>query len=197
VLSQLYGCRCHGIELTQFRYEDAVLLTELVGLSDLVTFSCGDFLSLQISDGPYDVVIGQAAFIHFSEPKTALRKCQELLTPVGHLIVEDGYLCHRPSGSKEHQQTEAAWDHWNGRFRTLDDWQKSLSEVGFEVLTCEDQTTVALNEYEQQFRTARQHQVSVASEEIEGWRLGDSLIRSGVIGMVRLIAAPAARPGEQ
>ena len=34
LLASLYGCRCHGVELTEGRFHDAVELTRLVGLGD-------------------------------------------------------------------------------------------------------------------------------------------------------------------
>jgi protein-L-isoaspartate O-methyltransferase len=186
-LAFLYGCHCHGVELTESRYDDAVKLTDLVGLSDLVTFSCGDFASLEIPDAPYDVVIGQAAFMHFSDQRQSLQKCNQLLAADGALIVEDGYLRHPPQGARQSELTQSAWAHWNGRFRTLDEWKTSLHQSGFEPQSCEDQTDVAVDEYQQQFRIVRESDSAIEPGEVEGWYLGRALIRDGVIGMMRLI----------
>src|ERR1700680_1379794 len=45
VLATVFGCHVHGIDFSPKRYREALRLTKLVGLSELVTFECSDFMS--------------------------------------------------------------------------------------------------------------------------------------------------------
>src|SRR4029453_3691887 len=48
-----FGCPCHGVEPTPKRFRDAVRLTQLAGLDRLVTFTQGDFMSVDVPGGPF------------------------------------------------------------------------------------------------------------------------------------------------
>lgn len=185
VLAHEFGCHCHGIELTRLRFRDAVALTKLVHLEHLVTFSNCDFMSFS-SPVAFDAVIGQAAFMHFEDLTAALAQCRHVLKPQGRLVIEDGYLSETSPTALTDQRLQQAWDHWNGRYLSLEGWASALDEAGFQIIATRDLTSVALDEYQRML--ARQApQASASNEEIDGWRLGQSLIREGVIGMNRWI----------
>lgn len=197
VLAHLYSCRCHGIELTETRYRDAVELTWMVGLDELVTFTCGDFLTVEVPDGPFDLVIGQGAFMHFPNHNRLLRKCAGLLKPGGWLAVEDGYLRRDPSGGKEARKLDALFNCWNGRFHTLSRWGSWLDQAGLVWQRSDDLSVLAEREFRKQVQLAEGERLaSVSESELLGWRLGAELITSGLIGMMRLLARklPVATP---
>jgi len=188
VLSHLYGCCCHGIELTEARYHDALQLTEIAGLQDRVTFTCGDFLAIDLPHGPYDVIIGQDTFMHFPDQTRVLKRCAELLKPAGTLVVDDGVLRREPANEDERRRLKSAWDHWNGHFHSLVEWQGFLEESGFRCWLYQNFTDVALREYQARLHTDSQRDEPVDPHEQNGWKLGVSLIETGLIGTMRLIA---------
>jgi protein-L-isoaspartate O-methyltransferase len=201
VLAHLYRCRCHGIELTETRYRDAVELTRMVRLEELVTFTYGDFLTVEVPEGPFDLVIGQGTFMHFPDHNQLLRKCAGLLKPGGWLTVEEGYLRRDPSGDEEARKLDALFDCWNGRFHTLSQWSRWLDQAGLVWQRSDDLSGLAAREFREQVQLAvAKRLTSVSESELLGWRLGAELIASGLIGMMRLLARklPAATPwGDQ
>lgn len=186
VLAECYGCRCHGIELTRSRYHDAVELTRLVRLQHLVTLTCGDFLTGTFPQGPFDVIIGQDTFMHFEDLEAALQKCSTLLDLDGWLIIEDGFLRRAPADETERRQLAAAWDQWNGRFSSLNDWERAVRNCDLHTWVFEDRTAKAQREY--QARLQRLHRLPrpVERQELSGWRLGEALIHAGLMGTMRL-----------
>ena len=50
-----FGCRVTGIDLTPDYIDVANMLTEKIGLSDRVTFDCGDATALPYDDGVFDM----------------------------------------------------------------------------------------------------------------------------------------------
>jgi SAM-dependent methyltransferase len=191
LLAHVYGCRCHGVELTRQRYRDAVELTRFVGLDGRVAFSCGDFLEAEIPGGPFDLIIGQDSFMHFPDLARLLGKCARLLQPGGWLAVQDGYLRREPSGAEEKQRLQTLLGCWNGRFHTATTWSDSVASAGLEVKQFEDVSELFERELGEHVRLAEAGQLdSVAESELLGWRLGAELITSGLLGAMRLLAVP-------
>jgi SAM-dependent methyltransferase len=189
LLVHLYGCRCHGVELTQARCRDAVELTRLVGLDGQVMFTRGDFLAVEVSGGPFDVVIGQAAFMHFSDHGRLLGKCAGLLKLGGWLAVEDCYLRRGPAGEEELRQLEELFDCWNGRFHPLSRWAEWLGMAGLVWHRLDDLSESATRELRTRVQLAEEGKlVSVTASELRGWQLGTELTEAGLIGMMRLLA---------
>lgn len=187
VLADRYGCQCHGVELTTTRYNDAVELTRRVGLQQLVTFSRGDFLNVTFPQAPFNVIIGQDAFMHFEDLHAVLRKCSTLLAANGSLVLEDGFLRRAPASETERNQLAAAWDQWNGHFPSLREWHEALISCGFGVYRSDDRTDEAITEYRLRLRSLPQVDRRPERYELSGWRLGEALMRSGVIGTLRIL----------
>ncbi|MGI9182960.1 MAG: SAM-dependent methyltransferase [Longimicrobiaceae bacterium] len=197
VLAHLFGCRCHGVELTETRCREAVELTRLVGLEERVTFTCGDFLAVEVPDGPFDLVIGQGAFMHFADADALLRKCAALLRPEGWLAVEEGYLRRESSGDREAAKLEALLGCWNGWFHRRDAWRRWLNRAGLAEQRFQDLSELAAQEFRAHLRLAEGDRLaSVSESELLGWRLGAELTDSGLIGMMRLLArrVPTSAP---
>jgi len=189
LLAQEFGCRCHGVELTGSRFRDAVRLTKLVGLENQVTFSHGDFMSMELPGGPFDVAIGQGSFMHFSDLPAMLQKVAAYLRPGGRLAVEDGVLLSRPYGRAEQEALSELLHHWNGEFRRQDEWPRLLEEAGFRFDGMTDLTSIAASDLQDLLQRATGEQLTgVTEEERRGWRLGLQLSRSGHLGTVRILA---------
>ena len=189
LLAEEFRCRCHGVELTTRRFLDAVRLTRLVGLDDLVTFTHGDFMGVDIPGGPFDLAIAQGAFMHMSDMTALLARVAAQLRPGGKLAIEDGVILKQPSTSKEKDALELLLQLWNGRFQARDDWPVLLDRAGFRVDRLDDLTAIAMNDFENLLSdTAAQRLGGVTSDERTGWELGLGLLRSGHVAVIRILA---------
>jgi SAM-dependent methyltransferase len=199
VLAHLHGCRGHGVELTPARYRDALKLTRLVALDGLVSFTCGDFLAVDVPGGPFDLTIGQGAFGHFADLDPVMRKCAALLIPAGWLVVEDCFLAREPAGD-EAEKLATLCDCWNGHIVAQELWRQALAQAGLALQTVDDLTSVAKREgHELLHLSQRPGQTPVPPRERLGWRLSAELFEAGVITFARLLArkpgAAATRVG--
>lgn len=187
LLAHLFGCHAHGVELTESRHRDAVALTRLVRLDKLVSITRGDFLEVELTDGPYDLVIGQAAFMHFVDQAAAYRKCAEALRPGGWLVVEDAYLRREPAGD-EMIKLQSLFDVWNGRFHMLDCWRDWVANAGLSLCAIEDSREATVRESANLSRLWEEPELLATPEELLGCRIGSDLTASGLLGYVRLVA---------
>jgi cyclopropane fatty-acyl-phospholipid synthase-like methyltransferase len=189
VLSQRYGCRSVGIELTEGRFRDAVELTRLVGLDHLVTLLLGDFLTLELEAESFDLVLGQGSFNHFCDQHRLLARSTEVLRSGGHLVMEDAILLRPVVGVEEGSDLRALGDCWNGWFGTLEDWMQGMRRAGLEVVSRRDLSEPSHRSLLEALRLVEQGKTTcVSTTERNGWRLGASLAGAGLIGYVRLIA---------
>jgi protein-L-isoaspartate O-methyltransferase len=189
LLAEEFGCRCHGVELTPKRFQDAVHLAELVGLDELVTFTQGDFMSGAVPGGPFDVAIGQGALMHFDDLPAVLDRIAAELRPGGTLVVEDGVIVEQPSTVEERRLLDVLLHHWNGRFQLRADWPGLLDRAGFQLDRMDDLTAVAIEEFERLLAETRAERLGhVTPGEHEGWELGLRFLRSGRLGIARIIA---------
>ena len=183
-------CRCHGIELTSARFRDAVELTRLVGLSDRVTFTQGDFLEIHASR-PYDVVVAQGATMHFPDFVEFVHRVSTHLQVGGRLAIEDAVLTESAAQAADEQGELIARleVHWNGQFQTLRSWTRVLTDCGFHVDAVTDFSTIAIEDFRQALHHFSQYpSPSITTEEMAGSVLGLRLFESGTLQHVRLIA---------
>jgi SAM-dependent methyltransferase len=192
LLAYEFGCRCHGVELTGNRFRDAVRLTELAGLQETVTFSHGDFMTIDVPGAPFDLAIAQGAFMHFPDLPATLRRVATCLRPGGRLVVEDGVLLSCDFTIEEHEAIAELLHIWNGEFRARDEWPRLLEQAGFRFDGMTDLTRIAAQDLEGLLAgTAGQRLDGVTAEERRGWVLGLRFTRSGHLGTVRIIATLA------
>ncbi len=188
ILARTYGCRCHGVELTEIRHRDAELLTRLVRLDELVTFTCGDFMAVQVPGGPFDLLIGQGAFNHFPDFDALFRKCASLISPGGWLAAEDLLLSRQPVG-EEVSKLDTLCECWNGRVLHEQVWRRSLAGAGLFVRSIEDQSALWAHECRTLLNSVEDAGRSpIAPREILGWRLSAELLELGLIRGARLLA---------
>ncbi|MGH9142300.1 MAG: SAM-dependent methyltransferase [Vicinamibacterales bacterium] len=198
LLADEFGCRCHGVELTATRYRDAIRLTHLVGLDERVTFSQGDFMSVGLPAGDFDLAIGQGAFMHFADLPALLDRVAALVRPGGRLAIEDGVIQMSPSTPADREALAELLRHWNGELQHRDDWPGLLKRAGFRFDELDDMTVIATHEFEQLLAAADARQLDgVSTAERRGWELGLQLSRSGHLGSVRLLATRVVRSPEK
>ena len=189
LLAEEFGCRCHGVELTRTRFADAVRLTRLVGLDDLVTFSQGDFMSVDVPGRPFDLAIMQGAVMHFPDLSGLLERIAGLCRPGGRLAIEDGVIADVPPTSAGKHELERLLHHWNGRFQRRDEWPALLERAGFRVDRMDDLTDLAIRDLDALIRDTRAGRLrAVTTDEQEAWELGVQLFGAGNLGFARILA---------
>jgi cyclopropane fatty-acyl-phospholipid synthase-like methyltransferase len=189
LLAEEFGCLCHGVELTASRFRDAVRLTTLVGLDAVVTFTHGDFMTVEVPNRPFDLALGQGALMHFADLNAVLERIRPLLRLGGRLVVEDGVVVRRPSDPRDVESLAELLHIWNGQLQLRDEWPDLLGRAGFRLDRIEDLTASATRDFEDLLAVRTTHQLTnVTDEERKGWELALRLARSGHLGTVRLLA---------
>ena len=188
-LAHLYGCRVHGVELTEQRYGDALALTELTGLEKLVSFTCADFLSADLPLAKFDIVLAQSSFAHFHDKKALAARCASFLGESGRLAVEDVYLRRPASTQDEKLQLYELEDGWKSYISSLDEWLVCLRDAGFRVLVNEDLTQAFEGYYSKLLRVSEASPPgSFSANEVAAWNRALALARAGVISYARVVA---------
>lgn len=189
-MAHLYGCRVHGVELTEQRYRDAVTLTELVGLENLVTFTRADFLSADLPAEEFDIVLAQSSFAHFINKRQLIARCADLLRENGLLAMEEAYLKRSASSEAEKLQLEELEEVWNSHISGLDEWLSCLRGTGFRVVVNEDLTGAFQDYYSRLVGIfERSPSGSFSANEVKGWNRALALAREGIIGYIRIVAS--------
>jgi SAM-dependent methyltransferase len=153
-----------------------------------VTFTLGDFLAVEVSGAPFNLVIGQGSFMHFADHSRLLRKCADLLKPRGWLAIEDFYVRRRPASEEEPDKLRQLFDCWNGRFHPRRCWAKWLRAAGLTRWREDDLSALAAQELCDLVRLAETGRlVAVTESELRGWRLAADLLAAGLIGTMRLL----------
>ncbi|MDD2900229.1 MAG: methyltransferase domain-containing protein [Desulfuromonadaceae bacterium] len=149
-LAAEFGCRVDGIDLTEEYCHVAGALTELVGLSPLVTFHCADALHMPYPDGEFDVVWTQHTAMNIFEKDALYREMNRVLRPGGVLAIYDilageGGDVHFPVPWSRGLDTSF--------LITPDNLRRLLEEAGFEITTWQDTTDAALVWFRNVMRT--------------------------------------------
>lgn len=184
-LAHLYGCRAHGIDISDHRYRDALELTKLVDLESQVTFECGNILEIELPVGKYDVVWGQSSWIHIQEKGTLVHRCYEALRPGGRVALEDACLVREPEDRVESENLRALEKSWFAYLVTMKDWVGLLCESGFEIEVSEEVSEWLLEFCTKQLEIA---DPDVPEIELQGWSLGEQLVEDGLVGYFRIVA---------
>jgi len=189
LLAEEFGAVVDGIELTATRYHDAVRLTQLVGLDRRVHIRRGDFLAIDLAARHYDVVWGQAAWVHFSDLRAVFARCAEILQPGGRVALEEAYLRGQPQGPDVARRLRELEECWAAHLNKLDVWVRAAESEGF-TLTCSvDLTSILLEELlALQETVARGQAETVNTNEARSWDLAHQLVQDGILGYLRLLA---------
>lgn len=88
-LAATYGCKVHGIDLSQSFVDAATFLAERSGLSDRVTYRHGDALSLPFGDATFDVAWTQHVAMNIGDRATLYGETFRVLRPGGRFAIFD------------------------------------------------------------------------------------------------------------
>lgn len=134
-LAEEFGCRVTGINISEKELDLARQRTKERGLEHRARFAYGDFHRTDFSDGSFDVVWSQEAFLHGIDKQQILEECHRLLRPGGRLVISD--LVTREGLSDEERQGIYA------RLRLREMWSAEeyvagLNKAGFSVVEQDD-----------------------------------------------------------
>ena len=191
-LAYLFGCRVHGIDLSQERYREARRLTKLVRLDRLVTFQRGDILLLALPRRRFDVLWGQSAWVHIEDKARLIEKWSKSLKAGGRIALEEAYVKRLPRDASEKRDLAELADHWKSYLITLDTWAEILSSQCFEIFYKGDLSAELIALYRKLIRLAQTSSMARAPRsEQRAWKLGVSLSEKKVVGYLRLVAMKA------
>jgi len=189
VLADRFSCRVIGVELVEDRYRDALLLTRLVKLDQLVSFVRADFMRVEFHDAPFDVLISQGSLVHFQDKQGLARRSAKLLKPCGRLAIEDASLRRLPADAAELSQVEALEKCWLSHLVPLSEWLEHLRQEGFAIDHCSDLSS-ALLAHQRGFisRSEAASPDAYAENEVRSWKLCVALVEAGLVDYHRVIA---------
>jgi SAM-dependent methyltransferase len=189
-LAYLHGCRVLGVELTEQRCRDAVDLTKLVGLENLVSFTHADFLSAALPLKQFDIVLAQSSFVHFADKQELLARCASLLIETGRLAMEEVCLIRSAATEDERLQLDDLEDIWRSHVSSLSEWLSCLRSARFSVVVNEDLTGAFRDYYSKLLGIfERLPAGSFPDNEVKAWHDALSLAHAGVIGYIRIVAS--------
>jgi len=84
-----YGCCVTGIDFTETRRKTAIKLTEMVGLSDKVTFIQSDATDMPFDDNEFDIIVAQEAWCHIGDKNQLISECSRVMRTGGTLAFTD------------------------------------------------------------------------------------------------------------
>jgi cyclopropane fatty-acyl-phospholipid synthase-like methyltransferase len=187
-LAHFFGCRVHGVDLSVERYREARQLTKRVGLNHLVTFQCGDVLHMALPRRRFDVLWGQAAWVHIKDKERFIRKWAKALKAGGRIALEEAYVKRLPQSTTQKRNLDELADHWKSYLVGLDIWTEILSSQSFEVQYKADHSTELSKLCRKLIRLARTRiTTEVPESEQKAWKLTVKLVRQGIVGYFRLI----------
>jgi len=88
-LADEFGCTVVGLDLTVEYVNVATKLTELVGLSDKVSFKQGNALDMPFEDNSFDVVWTQFAGMNIEDKQKLYAQCHRVLKDGGYLAFHE------------------------------------------------------------------------------------------------------------
>ncbi|WP_374602983.1 class I SAM-dependent methyltransferase [Niveibacterium sp.] len=95
-LAKEFACRVTGIDLTDEYCQLASLLTEKVGLGELIDYRQGDATNLPFEDGEFDVVWTEHVAMNIRDKRRLYSEMYRVLKPGGTLAIYD--VLAGPSG---------------------------------------------------------------------------------------------------
>ena len=88
-LAKEFGCRVTGIDLTDDYCRAAAMLSDKVGLGDLVDYRQGDATDLPFDDGVFDVVWTEHVAMNIPDKPRLYKEMHRVLKPGGTLAIYD------------------------------------------------------------------------------------------------------------
>jgi MPBQ/MSBQ methyltransferase len=88
-LAREFGCRVTGIDLTDEYCRTAAMLSERIGLAELIDYRQGDATNLPFSDASFDIVWTEHVAMNIPDKPKLYREMHRVLKPGGTLAIYD------------------------------------------------------------------------------------------------------------
>lgn len=88
-LAREFGCRVTGIDLTDEYCRTAAMLSERIGLAELIDYRQGDATNLPFPDASFDIVWTEHVAMNIPDKPRLYREIQRVLKPGGTLAIYD------------------------------------------------------------------------------------------------------------
>jgi len=139
-LAREFGCHVTGIDLTDEYCRAAAMLSERVGLAELVDYRQGDATNLPFPDASFDIVWTEHVAMNIPDKPRLYREMQRVLKPGGTLAIYD--ILAGPGGPVIFpvpwaRTTESSF------LATPDELRVLLDEAGFKIAAWSDTTDAA------------------------------------------------------
>lgn len=139
-LAREFGCRVTGIDLTEEYCRAAAMLSDRIGLADLVDYRQGDATSMPFSDASFDIVWTEHVAMNIPDKPKLYREMYRVLKPGGTLAIYD--ILAGPFGPVLFPVPWARTPE-SSFLATPDELRSLLEEAGFNVTAWADTTDAA------------------------------------------------------
>jgi ubiquinone/menaquinone biosynthesis C-methylase UbiE len=144
-LAATYGCRVHGVDLTEEFVATANDLTRRTGLADRVDFRCATALELPFPDASFELAWTQNVAMNIADRPKWYAEIYRVLKPDGRLAIQD--VVQGPGGPL-HYPVNWADTPAISFLCTADETRMHLENAGFTVLVWQDNSDIAIAEAE-------------------------------------------------
>jgi SAM-dependent methyltransferase len=187
-LAHLFGCRVEGIELSPSRCAEAERLTARVELGRLVRVRSGDFLSVDVPPGQYDVIWGQGAWTHIADTAALFDRAARAIVAGGRIAFEEPCVVRATASESEADAVATLERLWGGRFLSPHAWQTALAGAGFQTIAVDQLTDAFVIHFDRLQRIARTSGAGAyPAHETEAFVWALTLANTGVIGYFRFV----------
>ena len=185
-LASRYGCKVHCVDLSPQRIADAIQLTELVRLSSLLSFECGNAIESEVVPLSVDVIWGQSAWCHFENIGDLLSHWLPSLRPGGCVAVEESVLMRPPRDQFERDCLNRLQYQWKSYLRQRFDFLNAFTRVGLKVTIEHDLAGLMVDHFEDLLSSPNLHKID--RNEVQSWGDAHTLASAGLLGYVRIIS---------
>lgn len=186
LLAQAFGASTIAVERNAQRLQDCQRLTDLVGLSRLVTCELCDATATTTKDsGPFDVLWGHSAWAHFERAENFLDMWLPLLSRQGRVVIADSYR-REGIATSSIRRLERLW-HTHLTCHTT--WVEWLTARGLTIVHVSEHSLEAAAHFARLSQVSATWPEGTATElEREMWQVAREAFESGLVRNVRTVA---------